>query len=441
MVLLLLCALVVAEVALAALTVRSAADHPTARLVVRVVSIAVVVLLAGVGAVDWGPRYYALAGWLLVLVALAVVARYAGRRPGREVRIRRVVLRATGVVAGTVLATAPALVFPEYAPIEPTGEHGVASWVSTVTDPSRAETYADAGTPRTVTVQYWYPDVAGGPPEPGDQRFPLVVFSHGGMAVRSSNESLFGELASHGYVVASIDHTFHSLSVTDADGRTVWIDQGYLRDLRREDARSDPAGSLALYREWMAIRMGDIAFVIDHVRAQAVDAGLDSTYGLVDTERIGVVGHSLGGSAALGIGRTRDDVDVVVALESPFMADIRGVSGGEFVWEEAAYPVPVLNVYSDSSWGHLDEWPQYARNHELLTAGSADVVSVHVSGVGHLGLTDLALSSPLLTRVLGGQPTHDARGVLQTLNQHCLEFLDAHLEGTGASGESAARRG
>jgi len=36
------------------------------------------------------------------------------------------------------------------------------------------------------------------------------------------------------------------------------------------------------------------------------------------------------------------------------MCDIIGVEDGEFVWNEDTYPIPVLNIYSDSSWSHLD---------------------------------------------------------------------------------------
>lgn len=443
MVLLLLSALLVAEVVLAVRTVRSGSEQRTPRLGVRVASLTVVVLLVAAGAIDWGPRYYALAVWLLVLTTVAVVGRLVDRRAGRgartgrvvrEVRTRRVVLRSAGVIIGTFLATVPALVFPEYSPIEPTGAFGVRTSTSTVTDPTRVETYSGSGTSRSVTVGFWYPDVSAGPEQ--DQAFPLVVFSHGGTGIRSGNESLFGELASHGYVVASIDHPYHALVTTDETGQRVWIDRGYLSGLRAEDARADPSRSHAYYEEWMTIRMADIDLVIDHVLTEAGRGGADGVYRLVDPQRIGVAGHSLGGSAALGIGRSRDDVGAVLALESPFMADIRGVRDGQFVWEEAAYPTPVLSVYSDSAWSHLSEWPQYARNHELLTAESADVVHLHIAGAGHLGLTDLALTSPFLTRLLDGRPTHDARDALETLNRAGLEFFDAHLKGAAASASS-----
>lgn len=70
---------------------------------------------------------------------------------------------------------------------------------------------------------------------------------------------------------------------------------------------------------------------------------------LVDRTKIGVMGHSLGGSSALGIGRMRKDGSVIIALESLFMCDIKGVKNSEFVFTGEEYPIPVLNVYSDSS--------------------------------------------------------------------------------------------
>lgn len=424
MILLLLSALILAEAALAAYTIRSGSEQPAARLVVRATALGLVLLGAAVGPFTWGLRYYALAGWLLLLTAMAGVRHF--RPSTRQVTTARVVLRAAGVSLVTVLAAAPALVFPEYSPIEATGELDVARTVHTVTDPVRTETYDDSGMARRVTVEYWYPDLAAASPEQRDRTFPLVVFSHGGTGVRTGNESLFGELASHGYVVASIDHTFHALVSTDDSGRTVWIDRGYLRGLMAEDARADPEQSHAFYEEWMSIRMGDIDLVIDHILAEAARPGTEDPVGMVDPEQVVVAGHSLGGSAALGIGRTRDDVAAVVALESPFLADIHGASGGEFVWDPAPYPVPVLLVYSDSAWGHLDEWPQYARNHELLTTEPPGVVHLHLGGVGHLGLTDLALASPLLTRLADGTAPEYPPGPLEALNRLVLEFLALH---------------
>lgn len=159
---------------------------------------------------------------------------------------------------------------------------------------------------------------------------------------------------------------------------------------------------------------------------------MNRVYKLVDITKIGVMGHSLGGSAALGIGRIRDDVSAIIALEFPFMCDIKGVKDGEFVFKNEIYPVPVLNVYSDSSWSILAYRPQYVENYTLLSNANATAFNVHISGVGHLTLTDLALTSPFLTRIFNGQKsTTDTEYCLKLINKICLEFFDCYLKREG----------
>lgn len=382
--------------------------------VVRIGVFIVFVLLVATNVVDWAPRYYALAVWLLILAVWGWRGLY--REPRSRTTGRTVVIGVT-VAALTFLAVSPALIFPAYTPIDPTGDLPFVTAMYTVTDSERVDPFSKHGYPRWLTLQAWYPDVTDGD-------FPLIVFSHGSMGIKTSNQSMFEDLASHGYVVVSIDHTWHALYSSDTTGHQIWIDGGYLGELRAENAREDPEQSLQYYRKWMGVRVEDIDFVLDQV--------LDADVGeLTDPDRIGLIGHSLGGAAVLGVGRLRDDIDAVIALEAPYMTEIVDVVDGRFVWNPDSYPVPVLNVYSDSAWGHLDEWPQYGRNREMLD--DPTVENVHIEDVGHLHLTDLSLSSPFLTRVLNGHPSSgDAREALTELNGHVLRFFDTHLKARDA---------
>ncbi len=315
-----------------------------------------------------------------------------------------------------------AIIFPRHKALETTGEYRVGAVTYFYTDLDRMETYRDTGKNRTLNVEIYYPENADG-------TYPLIIFSHGAFGTKSSNKSLCRELASHGYVVASIDHTYQCLYTKDENGRAVWMDRGYMKEILAEDAHADRRQSYEYYRKWMAVRTGDINFVLDYMLKEAQARDAQAVYKLVDGNRIGVMGHSLGGSAALGIGRMRDDVGAAAALESPFMCDIKGVEGGEFVFEEEAYPIPVLNVYSDSSWSHLGEWPQYKENHRLLSDGNKTAVNVHFKGAGHLALTDLALASPFLTQWIDGQKlSADAETMLMDLNLTVLAFFDGYLK-------------
>jgi len=418
-------AAVAVELVFAACCIHSRSYQATSQSIIRIGAFPLFVLLVVTSVVEWSLRWYAFAALLLIWALLGAIALVRKDRNGAAFIIGAVIKKAILAILAVLLALSPALIFPQYKPLKTTGAYGVETVAYTYTDEGRTETYSRTGGPRGLTVQYWYPEDADG-------KCPLIVFSHGSFGVKSSNLSLYRELASHGYVVCSIDHTYQCLFTADSDGRVSLIDRGFMREVLAEDAKRDKMQSYEYYQKWMGVRTGDLNSVIDYVLRQAAGSHPDPVYALIDTTKIGVIGHSLGGSAALGIGRTRNDVSAVVALESPFMCDIVGVENGQFVWDEDTYPIPVLSIYSDSSWSRLDELPQYAANARLLADTMAISYNVHIREAGHLSLTDLALTSPLLTRILNGRKAGiDAEYCLTVIGQLALEFFDCYVKGRG----------
>lgn len=334
--------------------------------------------------------------------------------------MRRILIR-IGIVLAVLALLAIAgylILFPPYQPLTPTGS---SPWATEIReyDTGLPEPYVSNGSTRKLSVLYYYPT------DRESASCPLVVFSHGAMGFKTSNESLYRELASHGYVVASIDHTYQCLS-TKIGGKTIRIDGSFMKALQTEDAKTDPANSYACYQQWMDVRMGDIDFVIDMLTASPSPEDFSR---LIDPARIGVMGHSLGGSAALGMGRVRDNVKAVIALESPFMYDVTGVEDGAFTWDDAPYPIPMLNIYTDSSYAKLEALPQYKQNANYLNSDREDVKNVYLPDTGHFSITDLALSSPILTRILNGMPGEaDRTETLRIVSAECLSFFDQWLK-------------
>jgi dienelactone hydrolase len=375
--------------------------------------------------IPWSFRYVALSALLIVWALIGAITLVRKKESKNKYKQIRIILRGFGSILLIAFALLPAFAFPQYHMIATTGDLEVATVLYTYTDSKRVETYTNTGEPRKLNVQFWYP-------KNSKEDYPLLVFSHGGLGIRTSNESLYNELASHGYVVCSIDHTYHSLFTTDVDGNRISADSGYMKECSKEDAKKDKQQSYEYYQKWMELRTGDINFVIDHILSEAQNSKGDIAYQKIDISKIGVMGHSLGGAAVLGIGRERKDVGAVMALEAPFLCDIQGVEADEFVFEDEPYPIPLLSIYSDSSWGHLSEWAQYEENYAILSDSDPNTHDVYLKGTGHFSLTDLALTSPLFTCIFNGQlPQMDTEVCLKRINQLTLDFFNCYLKGKG----------
>ncbi|MBP8123097.1 MAG: hypothetical protein KAZ26_10680 [Caldilineaceae bacterium] len=410
------------ELALMACSLLTKSHHEKSSSVLHVTVFAVFAALNLTSVIQWSFRWYAMAILLFVWAARGAFRLFKQNGHGTEFRAGRVIFKAISTWLLVFIAITPALIFPQYKLPEATGKYKVGTVQSTFVDESRIEEYSNMGGFRKLNVACWHPENV-------NHRVPLVLFSHGGLGTKTSNESLYIELASHGYVVCAIGHAHHSFWTKFEDGTVAWLSMDYFKELQREDAKTDKEQSYAYYQKWMNIRTGDINFVMDTLLENRASGG-NGVSSLIDTDKIGVIGHSQGGSAALAMPRQRDDVDAVIALESPFLYDIVGVENHKFVWTDQPYPVPLLTVYSDSSWAHLSAWSQYARNHEILFNTSETVSTLYLPGRGHFSMTDLSLASPLLVRLLDGEkPIQNSKEYLKTMNQACLDFFDRYLKG------------
>jgi len=359
--------------------------------------------------------------YILLAVLLLLIGFLYYSAKGRLIR-RGWLKRTANVIAviAIVFITLAVVLFPNLKSIPVTGEYSYTSCVVELTDTSRIEEFRTDGSPRNLSVLVYYPN--GGGIE--NNSCPLIIFSHGGISTKTSNLSLYKELASHGYVVASIDHTYHAIN-TKIDGVNIPIDSGYLRELNEEDSHSDIENSYACFKKWMKLRTGDINFAVDTFIEKSLNES-SSFYSLIDADRIGVAGHSLGGSAALGAARQRDDIKAVIALESPYMCDITGVDGNEFTWNTEAYKCAILNIYSDSGYPLIEKDNKYVQNKNHLQ-NSTNIRYFYIEGSNHYTLTDLVRTSPLLCVFLGGGYKKSGYDTLELINQKCLAFFDEFL--------------
>ncbi|MEV6342642.1 hypothetical protein [Actinoplanes sp. NPDC051851] len=234
------------------------------------------------------------------------------------------VLVATGLVATglAVPAAEPALSIPA-----PTGPHHVGATVLDLTDTSRADPWVPTDPARELMVTVFYPTgvdhgatlpyqsaaesaafITGrhatahfaldafstvpthahldAAPAGRPHSLPLVVLSPGYTAQRSSLTSLAEDLASHGYVVAAIDHTYETYGIEFPDGRIAGC----------ATCAIDDGDETAFFQRLFRVHAADVSFVLDSLTGP--HPAWPGAH-LIDATRIGMSGHSAGGAAAL----------------------------------------------------------------------------------------------------------------------------------------------
>ncbi|MGE7092722.1 hypothetical protein ACQKII_14980 [Lysinibacillus sp. NPDC048646] len=88
------------------------------------------------------------------------------------------------MISAFVFALAPVIVFPQHKSPKVTGKYEVATAIYTYIDNNRIEEFTDKGDNRFVNVAFWYPKRV-------DEKYPLLVFSHGAYGIKASNTSTY----------------------------------------------------------------------------------------------------------------------------------------------------------------------------------------------------------------------------------------------------------
>lgn len=430
----------VAEVAFATYCIVSKSRQRRVRNWMRVGALVAFILLALASVIQWNFTWYGLALLLVIWAVLGVWGLVRKQAAGNEYQAKPIIRNAIRTLLLLVLAVVPALIFPQHRPVVVTGTHPVATVAYSYTDPNRIETFTNTGAHRQVNVEFWYP-------KDGTGRYPLVVFSHGSLGTRFQNASTFTELASHGYVVCSIDHPYIAIFTMGTDRRPVVYSQTFYRQLVDANAgKYDAATVFQIEKSWMVTPVGDIEFVLDTILKQAQDPESGAVYQLVDPAKIGLMGHSLGGESAAEVARERNDIGAVVNLDADLGGEYTSHTDGKDVMRDTVYPVPILNILADDLVRLIEKIPDHqtviAVEHVSATAPHAYLV--HIQGTDHMSVTDVPIISPFLSSMLvssvpkgGGGAPADKYHVIETVNHLVLTFFDAFLKGEGTFAPAA----
>ncbi len=442
---LLLLVLTVIEIAFAVIAIRRkpiVKEWYLTRLIVNGGEVLVFLVMLLLPGIDLGMRYKALFLLLSLRTVLAAILYWIKKKAEKEKKLAGMVFSVLGSFILFVFGLIPSFLFADYVGLPTTGEYEVKMAQAILVDDNRIEAFETDGSKREVPVYFFYPEGAN-----LSEKFPLVFFSHGAFGYYQSNMSTYMELASHGYVVVGLEHPYHSLFTKDTDGKQILTDAGLMQGIQRVNSSGvSKAEIFELSSAWIKLRLDDSNFAIDTIKEAAQSRnfaecwviseenqeGIVSAISMIDCEKIGFMGHSLGGATAVTIGRQREDIDAVIDIDGTMLGEVTEVVDEVNIINGDIYDTPLLSFDNDehhkSRIEASEQGVPYANN--VVLEHATNGYSTYIVGSGHMNYTDLPLFSPFLANMLGTGDV-DAKTCILKMNEITLQFFDCYLKGSG----------
>jgi len=330
--------------------------------------------------------------------------------------------------------------FPVFRLPKPTGEYAIGTVSFELTDDTRNETFT--ATPddyRRILIRAWYPsdDIAShsmapyiaapaqfgtaiersfgfpafivshfrltkthsylsAPLSQAETSFPVLIFSHGYGGFILQDTVLMEELASNGYIVFSISHSYEAAATSFPDGSVIYEATPEMYD--------DIVSSLQIWANDTTFLVDQLEIVDNPVIPSLLWNGMDLT-------TIGVFGHSFGGSTAEHVILEDDRFDAGISFDSPH--------GGSSLTKNMTKP---FMMFFGPDYGNPE------MNDTIYNRAEGPCYGLYVNGTRHYNFADTNIWSPVL-RSVGLLGSIDGYRMLDILNNYVLAFFNEYLLG------------
>ena len=409
----------------------------------------VVLLLAAV----WlGAYWQCIPLYLGVVLSLFALLR---TRPQRRNRMH--VLAATAVACLLLMTGAFTFVLPMFTLPKPTGPYATGTRVEHLVDPVRMETHvAGSLRPREIMVQIWYPASPNHQPFASyrDRRettllssylgvlqthsyrnadvatsgapFPVLLFNPAWAGHRTQNTYQVEDLASHGFIVVGVDHTYNSGPVAFPDGRVIGPTDGHdISDFQDTTV----AQQIAFGGREVAIEADDDVLVLNTLSAANIDPR-SPWFHRVDVNDAGTFGHSFGGAVAAEVCYQDPRVKAALNEDGWMFGDVatRGLDKPYMVMNDDGPSITSVQLQSKDTQtrreSKLTNIDIDNLNHTMRAFGG---YMLTIRGSRHFDFSDRPLYSPIRRLTEAGSispvPAHEI------VEAYTLQFFSHTLQG------------
>ena len=264
-----------------------------------------------------------------------------------------------------------------------------------------------------------------------ENKYPILIFSHGFGEHYSQNTILMEELASHGYIIFSISHHYECKFSSFPDGRLKYIDMNSLRFQKIMQEMQSPKAMELMQKMYNASNdeeriqvfvetsnvlptalietpkywAEDISFFMDQLE------GMNNEHKIfkekLNLDRIGVFGMSMGGIASTEICITDKRVKTCVSID--------GGLNGSALAKEIQIPLMFLNSKRFLGYGKI-----------FTSKSKMDCYSLSVKDSDHYNFSDYSIYPvPAIRFFLG---SIDGNKTIEIMNVIVLAFFDKYLK-------------
>jgi len=413
-----------------------------------------IVLLAG-HFLSEGWRWQMLPLYLLVLIVFLASLPNLYLEKGKQPPPRPNWICSLGLALLLALSAALPTLLPVPSIPAPGGPLTVGTVSFELVDESRSDPYAPTASLRRLMVQVWYPALPGpgdaiapwmdsadlfapyladfinmppwfldhlvytktnsyqnAAPDKSNGPYPLILFSHGWRGFREQNTFQMQELASHGYVVVSVQHTYGAILTAFPDGTLAPNNPTALFGPGPED---DDEATRALVAQWAK----DTDYTLNVLSKWKRNDPNNIFTGLLDLERIGAMGHSTGGGAAIQFCASDPRCKAGLTMDA-FMTPVTEST------LDSGIQQPFLFLFSQV-WADRTD----SKNNLLFNRFYANLPQpapvITLLGTNHYDFSDLPALSPLAAQLGLKGPLNGTR-VQELINTYTIAFFNQQFK-------------
>lgn len=412
-----------------------------------------------------GFRLQMIPAYLIWLIAIITALRNRIHRPKIIIRVMKTI----GILVILTISIIPPYILPVFKLPEPRGLYNVGTELIHVKTDRDEIITKDTSDKRELLYKIWYPNEADVSSLKGEKyvdqgsrvgfarmysipsallshldlvktsvykdlpvaegKFPVLIFSHGYGSPATGYYTILAEIASQGYIIINMNHTYESLGVTFPDGRIELFDFDYAKEISEEYMKVNESLEKAFeedrsfeeshtiiknamknyYKAEMQVRWADdIIFTIDLLEKWNANGLLKDK---IDIDKLGVFGHSAGGGASANVAIKDSRVKAAANLD--------GNPWGNLI--DTTLSIPFLDVSADRPAEYWD-----INSHIYINKSTDCFYESKLLNSGHANFMDIPFMIPV--RSLSGAGDIDPYLGMEIVTKLLTSFFDKHLK-------------